>query len=121
MSALPPKADNCSATTDVHFGPVADSCTAADSILFRLPRRRWWASIRRCRRTEIACFPAVSNDASIRPGSRRIREIPDPSPISHALGSKDTFRLFAGTGRYRSCATIASSLSLRVQHAWATS
>jgi hypothetical protein len=29
MSALPPKADSCSATCDVRFGPIADSCTAA--------------------------------------------------------------------------------------------
>src|SRR5262249_35137585 len=29
MSALPPKADMCSALGDVRFGPIADSCTAA--------------------------------------------------------------------------------------------
>jgi hypothetical protein len=29
MSALPPKADMCGATSDVRFGPIADSCTAA--------------------------------------------------------------------------------------------
>jgi hypothetical protein len=29
MSALPPKADMCGATSDVRFGPKADSCTAA--------------------------------------------------------------------------------------------
>ena len=29
MSALPPKADMCSATRDVRFVPKADSCTAA--------------------------------------------------------------------------------------------
>ena len=28
MSALPPKADMCSATSDVRFGPIADSCSA---------------------------------------------------------------------------------------------
>jgi hypothetical protein len=28
MSALLPKADMCSATSDVRFGPIADSCTA---------------------------------------------------------------------------------------------
>ena len=29
MSALPPKADMCSATRDVRFVPKANSCTAA--------------------------------------------------------------------------------------------
>ena len=30
MSALPPKADMCGALADVCFGPIADSCTAAN-------------------------------------------------------------------------------------------
>jgi hypothetical protein len=30
MSALLPKADMCSATRDVRYGPKADSCTAAN-------------------------------------------------------------------------------------------
>jgi hypothetical protein len=30
MSTLPPKADMCGATSDVRFGPEADTCTAAD-------------------------------------------------------------------------------------------
>src|SRR5690242_15402234 len=34
MSALPPKADMRSADRRVRFGPGADSCTAARSILF---------------------------------------------------------------------------------------
>jgi hypothetical protein len=34
MSALPPKADMCSATRDVRFGPKADSCGAAKRSLF---------------------------------------------------------------------------------------
>ena len=34
MSALPSKADMCGAARDVRFGPTADSCTAANSILF---------------------------------------------------------------------------------------
>src|SRR5262249_39064995 len=34
MSALPPKADMCSATRDVRFGPKADSCSAANGSLF---------------------------------------------------------------------------------------
>jgi hypothetical protein len=34
MSALPPKADMCIATSDVRFGPKADSCTAAKQSLF---------------------------------------------------------------------------------------
>src|SRR5262249_33811829 len=34
MSALPPKADICSALRYVRFGPIADSCTAAKKILF---------------------------------------------------------------------------------------
>ena len=34
MSALPPKADMCGATSDVRFGPKADSCTAAEAALF---------------------------------------------------------------------------------------
>src|SRR5215831_73813 len=34
MSALPPKADMCSATRDVRFGPKADSCIAAKQSLF---------------------------------------------------------------------------------------
>jgi len=29
MSALPPKADMCGATSDVRYGPKADSCSAA--------------------------------------------------------------------------------------------
>jgi hypothetical protein len=33
MSALPPKADMCSAQAHVCFGPIADSCTAAKSIV----------------------------------------------------------------------------------------
>src|SRR4029453_16233775 len=44
MSALPPKADMCGATRDVRFGPKADSCTAANSISIRSPRRRWRAA-----------------------------------------------------------------------------
>jgi hypothetical protein len=28
MSALPPKADMCSAPADVRYGPIADSCSA---------------------------------------------------------------------------------------------
>src|SRR5262249_49680519 len=32
MSALPPKADMCAATSDVRFGPLADSCGAAEGI-----------------------------------------------------------------------------------------
>jgi hypothetical protein len=31
MSALPPKADMCSALADVRFGPIADSCSAANN------------------------------------------------------------------------------------------
>jgi hypothetical protein len=34
MSALPPKADMCSATRDVRFVPIADSCSAAKRWLF---------------------------------------------------------------------------------------
>jgi hypothetical protein len=34
MSALPPKADMCSAIAYVCFGPEADSCTAANPSLF---------------------------------------------------------------------------------------
>src|SRR5262249_52416343 len=34
MSALPPKADMCGATRDVRYGPIADSCTAANQYLF---------------------------------------------------------------------------------------
>jgi len=33
-SALPPKADMCSAIADVCFGPIADSCTATNQHLF---------------------------------------------------------------------------------------
>jgi hypothetical protein len=40
MSALPPKADMCSATRDVRFGPIADSCSATKWIAIRSPRRR---------------------------------------------------------------------------------
>jgi CRISPR/Cas system CSM-associated protein Csm3 (group 7 of RAMP superfamily) len=34
MSALPPKADMCGALADVCFGPIADSCSAANKPLF---------------------------------------------------------------------------------------
>jgi len=34
MSALPPKADMCGATRDVRFGPIADTCIAANCALF---------------------------------------------------------------------------------------
>src|SRR5262245_37921071 len=34
MSALPPKADMCSARGDVRYGPKADSCSAAKRSLF---------------------------------------------------------------------------------------
>jgi hypothetical protein len=34
MSALPPKADMCSALAYVCFGPKADSCSAAKGSLF---------------------------------------------------------------------------------------
>ena len=34
MSALPPKADICSALARVRFVPIADSCSAAKRILF---------------------------------------------------------------------------------------
>src|SRR5262249_6103946 len=40
MSALPPKADMCSALADVCFGPKADSCCAAKRITIRSPRRQ---------------------------------------------------------------------------------
>jgi hypothetical protein len=40
MSALPPKADMCGAARDVRFGPIADSCTAANSIAIRSPHPR---------------------------------------------------------------------------------
>ena len=40
MSALPPKADMCGATSDVRFGPIADSCTAAKRIAIRSIRQR---------------------------------------------------------------------------------
>ena len=35
LSALPPKADMCSAQADVRFVPIADSCTAANSSFIR--------------------------------------------------------------------------------------
>ena len=38
MSASPPKANMCSATRDVRFGPIADSCTAAKSIVMLFDR-----------------------------------------------------------------------------------
>ena len=41
MSALPPKADMCSALGDVRFVPIADSCTAANSVAIRSPH---WAT-----------------------------------------------------------------------------
>jgi len=48
MSALPPKADIGCAHWDVRYGPKADSCTAASSLLIRSPRRHeranWRAS-----------------------------------------------------------------------------
>ena len=40
-SALPPKGCMCSALGDVRFEPKADSCTAANYIAIRRPRRRW--------------------------------------------------------------------------------
>jgi hypothetical protein len=40
MSALPPKADMCSATRDVRYGPEADSCTAASSLHVQRSRAR---------------------------------------------------------------------------------
>jgi hypothetical protein len=40
MSALPPKADLCGATSNVRYGPIADSCTAANSIAIRSLHRR---------------------------------------------------------------------------------
>src|SRR5262245_60383077 len=45
MSALPPKADICSALVHVRYGPKADSCTAAKELLFdhlvRAGEQRW--------------------------------------------------------------------------------
>src|SRR5215472_8264882 len=41
MSALPPKADMCSAQAYVCFGPIADSCNAAKGIAIRSRHRRW--------------------------------------------------------------------------------
>ena len=49
MSALPPKADMCGALANVRFGPIADSCTAANSISIRSTRRRGRASSVECR------------------------------------------------------------------------
>ena len=40
MSALPPKADMCSAIVHVYFGPIADSCNAAKQHSIQTPRRR---------------------------------------------------------------------------------
>jgi uncharacterized lipoprotein YbaY len=34
MSALPPKADMCSALADVRFGSLADICTATSDVCF---------------------------------------------------------------------------------------
>src|SRR5262245_56837663 len=48
MSALPPKADMCSALAHVGFGPIADSCSAANSIAIRSPRWRGAAILARC-------------------------------------------------------------------------
>jgi hypothetical protein len=42
---LPPKADMCSALGDVRFVPIADSCTAANDVASRSPRRRAAGSI----------------------------------------------------------------------------
>ena len=36
MSALPPKADMCGALGHVCFGQIADSCTAANEMEFRM-------------------------------------------------------------------------------------
>jgi hypothetical protein len=38
MSAITPKADMCDATTDVRFGPKADSCNS--KVIAILPRHR---------------------------------------------------------------------------------
>jgi hypothetical protein len=35
MSALPPKADMCGATGNVGYGPIADSCSAANGDTIR--------------------------------------------------------------------------------------
>src|SRR6516165_7011182 len=43
MSALPPKADMCTARGHVCFGPKADICDAAIGIATRSLRRRWQA------------------------------------------------------------------------------
>ena len=60
MSALPPKADMCGANRHVCFGPEAD-------ILRPLrPRDASHSRFRHSRdRTQIACFSAVRNGASI--------------------------------------------------------
>jgi hypothetical protein len=41
MSALTPKADMCSATWDVRFVPLADSCSAEKKSLFEDARNRF--------------------------------------------------------------------------------
>src|SRR5262249_12847563 len=46
MSALPPKADMCGALAHVRYGPIADSCTAANRTLNQPPHQR---ARRRCR------------------------------------------------------------------------
>jgi hypothetical protein len=40
MSALLPKADMCGAISDVRYGPIADSCSAAKMIAILSPYRR---------------------------------------------------------------------------------
>jgi hypothetical protein len=47
MSALPPKADMGGATSDVRFGPKADSCTVSNFVLFdhqvgAAKQRKWY-------------------------------------------------------------------------------
>jgi len=77
MSALPPKADMCSALAHVRYGPIADSCTAANSPI-RSPRELWQSTRIGFRRS------ILSWETSRDPVSGRSRGRTSSSPLGQS-------------------------------------
>jgi hypothetical protein len=53
MSALPPKADMCSATRDIRYGSKADSCTTVNSVSIQSPHHSSTSSVRASNRAAL--------------------------------------------------------------------
>jgi hypothetical protein len=110
MSALPPKADMCSATRHVRFVPKADSCSAANKISIRSLRPQCCSSIRVRQAWSIAYQPsparffAMSNFSTAKSESLR-------STLRNS---------FKTIGKLISYSFLRAKISASVLRAWTT-